>query len=52
MVVDDNATSRLILAETLRDSGMKPTVAASGEEAICAADCLPRFRPARASRLH
>ena len=38
LVVDDNATSRQILAETLRDSGMKPTVAASGEEAIALLD--------------
>jgi two-component system sensor histidine kinase/response regulator len=34
LVVDDNATNRHILAETLTDYGMKPTVAASGEEAM------------------
>ena len=34
LVVDDNATNRHILATTLKDYGMTPTVAASGEEAI------------------
>jgi signal transduction histidine kinase/CheY-like chemotaxis protein len=34
LVVDDNATNRRILATTLKDYGMTPTVAASGEEAI------------------
>ena len=38
LVVDDNATNRQILAETLSDCGMKPTVAASGEEAIALLD--------------
>jgi two-component system, sensor histidine kinase and response regulator len=34
LVVDDNATNRQILAETLEEYGMQPTVAASAEEAI------------------
>jgi two-component system, sensor histidine kinase and response regulator len=34
LVVDDNATNRQILATTLKDYGMQPAVAASGEEAI------------------
>jgi signal transduction histidine kinase/CheY-like chemotaxis protein len=38
LVVDDNATNRHILAETLKDCGMQPTVAASGEEAIALLD--------------
>lgn len=44
LVVDDNATNRDILAHMLRESGMSPSLAASGEEALellgshCAAD--------------
>jgi CheY-like chemotaxis protein len=34
LVVDDNATNRQVLSATLTEFGMKPTVAASGEEAI------------------
>jgi len=34
LVVDDNQTNRLVLAETLGRWGMKPVAAASGEEAL------------------
>ena len=34
LVVDDNATNRLVLAETLSRWGMKPVAVASGEEAL------------------
>ncbi|HTW63123.1 MAG TPA: response regulator [Bryobacteraceae bacterium] len=34
LVIDDNAKSRRMLAETLTESGMRPTVAASSEEAL------------------
>lgn len=34
LIVDDNATNRDILASTLRESGMIPSLAASGKEAL------------------
>jgi PAS domain S-box-containing protein len=45
LIVDDNATNRLILEETVRHWGMEPLLAASGREALELLDGQPAWKP-------